>query len=159
MSLFSSFIFPPNSFLSWINKSALGLAGVWTGLILSCYFGISFRCLLYWAILSTLKSFPDNPPIAFYLFSESRKYSISSVPWNVFLFSLSVSVSIPYAFFSFYLKVPSSFGFPPKFPRFQLPCCLFFITDAHAHMLKIYIGKDSYLDWSVFMRENKRYIG
>ena len=60
MSLFSSFIFPSNSFLSWINKSALGLAGVWTGLIVSCYFGISFRCLLYWTILSASKSFPDN---------------------------------------------------------------------------------------------------
>ena len=50
MSLFSSFIFPSNSFFSWINKSALGLEGVWTGVILSCYFGISFRSLLYWTI-------------------------------------------------------------------------------------------------------------
>ena len=100
VSVFSSFIFPSNSFLSWINKSALGLAGVWTGLILSCYFGISCRCLLYWTILSASESFPENPPITLYLFSESRKYStISSVPWNIFLFSLSVSVSLPYAFF------------------------------------------------------------
>ena len=120
MSLFSSFIFPSNSFLSWINKSALGLAGVWTGLILSCYFGISFRCLLYWTILSVSKSFPDNPPITLYLFSESRKYStISSVPWNVFLFSLSVSVSLPYAFFLFTWKFHKILAFHQSFHVFS----------------------------------------
>ena len=48
MSLFSSFIFPSNSFLSWNDKSALGLAGVSIGPKLSYFFAISFRNLLYW---------------------------------------------------------------------------------------------------------------
>ena len=45
MSLFSSFIFSSNSFLSWIDKSALGLAGVSIGAKL-LYFS-PFRFAVY----------------------------------------------------------------------------------------------------------------
>ena len=118
MGLFSSFIYPSNSFLSWINKSALGLAGVWT-FILSYFFAISFRRLLYWTVLSTSKFFPENSHITFYLFSESKKYSaISAVHWNVFFFSLWVSVSLPYVFF-FLLRGYRKFWLSTKVSTFS----------------------------------------
>ena len=118
MGLFSSFIYPSNSFLSWINKSTLGLAGVWT-FILSYFFAISFRRLLYWTVLSTSKFFPENSHITFYLFSESKKYSaISAVHWNVFFFSLWVSVSLPYVFF-FLLRGYRKFWLSTKVSTFS----------------------------------------
>ena len=119
MGLFSSFIYPSNSFLSWINKSTLGLAGVWT-FILSYFFAISFSRLLYWTVLLTSKFFPENSHITLYLFSESKKYStISAVHWNVFLFSLWVSVSLPYVFFLFASRLQKVLAFYQSFDVFS----------------------------------------
>ena len=155
MNLFSSFIFPSNSFLSWINKSALGLAGVWTGLILSCYFGISLRCLLYWTILSASKSFPENPPITLYLFSESSKIQLSLHPPETSFFFSYQFLFLSHTLFFFLLESSIKFWLSTKVSSFSAGM-LFFIIDTHAHMRKNYIGKDSYLAWSVYMRENKK---
>ena len=99
LSLFSSFIFLSNPFLSRIDKSALGL-GVSVGLKPSYVFAISFSSLLSWTVLLASKSFPERSYIILYFFNESSKYSnISSVHWNFSLFSISISASHPDFFF------------------------------------------------------------
>ena len=92
------------------------------------------------------------------LFSESVKYStIPLFRWNVFLFSLSDFVSPRYIFFSFYLENPQSFGFPPNFLHSKPRCCLlFFIIGTNVHKRKNYIGKASYVAWSVCLKAKKR---
>ena len=88
------------SFLSWIDKSALGLAAVSIGLKPSYFVAISIRSSLYGKVFTGSKSFQEKSHITLYLFSECIKYStISSVHWNFSLFSLSVSVSLSYSFF------------------------------------------------------------
>ena len=155
MSLFSSFTFPSNSFLCLINKSALGLAGVWTGLIFSCYFGISFRYILYWTSLSASKSFPDNSSITLYLFSESRKYSSLQSPETSFFFPYQFTF-LSHTLFFFLFESTIKFWLSTKVSTFSAAMFFFFFIDTHAHMLKNYTGKDSYLSWSVYMREKKR---
>ena len=59
MSFFSSFIFPSNSYLYWIGKSALGLAGISIGPKPSYFFALS---------LCSLLSFPEKSHITLYLF-------------------------------------------------------------------------------------------
>ena len=59
MSFFSSFIFPSNSYLYWIGKSALGLAGISIGPKPSYFFTLS---------LCSLLSFPEKSHITLYLF-------------------------------------------------------------------------------------------
>ena len=79
MSLFSSFIFPTNSFLSWIDKSFLGLARVSIGTKPSYFFRY---------FLAAIKSFPEKSHITYlYLFSQSSKYSTISSVHRSFLFT------------------------------------------------------------------------
>ena len=95
MSLFSSFIFPTNSFLSWIDKSFLGLARVSIGTKPSYFFRY---------FLAAIKSFPEKSHITYlYLFSQSSKYSTISSAHRSFLF-ISFCFT-PMCFFFFLLHV------------------------------------------------------
>ena len=127
MNLFSSFIFPSNSFLSWIDKSALGFAGVsvdqnfhtFSSFLLAVYCTKQFcrhqspfqksGVLLYTSMVNL---------VSIQQFLRSTKAS---------LFFLYQFLFISHMFFSFCLEVPESFGSPPKFHHFQSTCCILFL--------------------------------
>ena len=178
MSLFSSFVFPSNSFFSWIDKSTLGLAGISIGPKPSYLFAISFRWLQYRTVLSSSKSFSEKPHITLYHFSESSNYTtISSVHWNFSLFSLLVSISVPHVFF-FLLGGSLKFLLSTKictFSAHMLPVIFYYWhACAHAkklhrqgelsHLKRLYKGKEEIsrpedISATQYITFSKRFIG
>ena len=154
MSLFSSFIFPSNPFLSGIDKSALGLE-FQLDQNLHTFSAFHFTVYCTEQFCRHPSPFQNSDTLLYTSMVNLVRIQQSLRSTETSPFFLYQFLFLSHMFFSFCSEVPQSFGSPPKFHLFQPTCC-HFLSWTRMCAWKKSIGKASYLAWGINMRGKKR---